>query len=125
MGRAANAGRVLEDNQPILAAKTLYEMCFGKTCCRRGISTGHGNKKKNGGELKVLAASDACYSTPLAGWVSNLENYLYVAFVRTIMSRCCVKSTMELNAGPPSGCAFISSRSAALTLSMPSAFPVM
>lgn len=50
------------------------------------------------------------------------ENYLYVALVRASMSRCSVKSTIEPKAGPPKGFAFRASRTAALTLSMASAF---
>jgi hypothetical protein len=52
---------------------------------------------------------------------SNCGNYLYVALDRARKSRCSLKSTMESKVGPCSGFAFLVSRSAALTLSMPSA----
>jgi hypothetical protein len=71
------------------------------------------------------AASGATLHASLAGWAGNMGSYLYVAFVRTIKSRCGVKSTMELNAGPLSGLDLDASRTAALTLSRPSALPVM
>jgi len=55
----------------------------------------------------------------------NSKNYLYVALVRASSSRWALKSTIDPNAGPPSGLAFMVSRSAALTLSRPLASAVM
>ncbi len=61
----------------------------------------------------------------LADREGQAGNYLYVAFVRTSKSRCGVKSTMEVKAGPPSGFDLIASCRAALTLSRPAAFAAM
>ena len=66
------------------------------------------------------------HKVPIArGPCCNAGNYLYVAFVRASSSRCGVKSTMEANAGPPSGFALKLSRMAAFTLSRASAFAPM
>ena len=52
----------------------------------------------------------------------NAGSYLYVALLRATSSWCAVMSTMDPKATPPSGSDLMASRSAALTLSRPSAF---